>query len=369
MPFTDTIYLPALGVVAEELKAPQSAVAATVSVYMATVAIGQLLFGPLTDRYGRPPVLYSGVLVFEAFTIACVFAPTIDALIALRALEGLFVSSASVSTQAIIADVFAPAERGSAMGAYMSPVLLGPVIAPIIGGALSEGFGWRATFMFLAVLTAPFVLLAFVSLRHETHHWFARRRLAHRHAPAPAVAEAGLVVSGNGGVGGGEPGEAETRPRLMLPWQSLSLAIDPQLAPYYAAISTSFATMFTSITILPIHLAQPPYSLSTTMVGVAFLPFGVVTFIGSLLGGILSDRSLKWYGGPGGARADARMTALLWPLWMCVPGAVGFGYALQVTRARSRRPQDTAVGRRQSAGERASDRPPDSNRPTVRVQV
>ena len=108
------------------------------------------------------------------------------------------------------------------------------------------------------------------------------------------------------------------------------LAVDPELAPYYASVCTSFAAMFTSLTVLPVALAQPPYSLSAALVGVAYLPFGAVTFLGSVAGGILSDRSLARFGGPGGIRPDGRMTLMLVPLWACVPGAVGFGFALQV---------------------------------------
>ena len=340
MPFTDTIYLPALDDVAIDLSASQSSVAATVSVYMAAVAIGQLVFGPLADYFGRLPVAYSGLFVFEAFTLGCIFAPDIDSLIVLRTLEGLFVSSASVSTQAIVADVFAPAERGAAMGAYLAPVLFGPVVAPLVGGGLAQAFGWRSTFMLLAALAAPLILLALASLRHETHHWFARRRLraAAKSAAAAAAADrpAGRLEAGERSPAAAGHDDDGPRPALMRPWQSLALAVDPALAPYYAVVCTSFAAMFTSLTVLPLALARPPYSLPAAAVGVTYLPFGVATLLGAAAGGVASDRSLRSHGGPGGRRADGRMTALLWPMWACVPSAAGFGFALQVPRPHAR---------------------------------
>ena len=351
MPFTDSVYLPALDEVAIDLSASRSSVAATVSVYMAAVAIGQLVFGPLADYIGRLPVAYSGLFMFEVFTLACIFAPTVDSLIILRALQGLFVSSALVSTQAIIADVFAPAERGAAMGAYLAPVLFGSVVAPIVGGGIAQAFGWRSTFMLLAALAAPLILLALTFLRHETHHWFARRRLraaakaVTATAPPPARLEDGASAAA---AAVAADDDDDTRPKLLRPWQSLALAVDPELAPYYAAVCTSFAAMLTSMIVLPLALARPPYAFPSGIVGAAYLPFGVATLLGTVAGGVVSDWSLRRHGGPGGRRVDGRMTALQWPMWGCVPSAVGFGFALQVFPPPHPTPTRPRAGRAQS---------------------
>jgi len=118
-PFTDTVYLPALSSVADTFDANDTMVALTVSIYLACVGIGQLIWGPLSDYYGRMPVLYVTIFLFEAFTIGCIFVTDINQLIILRSLEGFVVGNTVVSAQSIISDVFPPDERGTAMAAFL----------------------------------------------------------------------------------------------------------------------------------------------------------------------------------------------------------------------------------------------------------
>lgn len=103
------------------------------------------MWGPLSDKFGRFPVLISCLIVYEAFTIGCIFTPTIGSLIALRAIQGFISAATLVLVQAIIADVFPPIERGSAMGAFLGPMLIGPILAPLIGGILTQTFSWRCS--------------------------------------------------------------------------------------------------------------------------------------------------------------------------------------------------------------------------------
>jgi DHA1 family bicyclomycin/chloramphenicol resistance-like MFS transporter len=111
-PFTDTVYLPALSSVQIDLHASADDIAATVSAYLAAVGVGQVLWGPLSDRCGRLPVLYGAMLAFLLLTAGCVVAPDINSLIILRTFEGFVVGVTIVSVPAIIADMYAPEERG-----------------------------------------------------------------------------------------------------------------------------------------------------------------------------------------------------------------------------------------------------------------
>jgi multidrug resistance protein len=331
-PFTDTIYLPALASVKSSLPSSPAQVAATVSAYMAAVGIGQLVFGPFADRYGRLPVIYPGLVAYFAVTIGCAFASDIDQLIVLRTVEGFLISSSVVAVQAIIADVFPPAERGTAMGAFLGPLLVGPVIAPLLGGALAQRFGWRATFILLAVITVPIVAIFRLCVPRETHHYFVRK--GNPRFGAAAAASSGSSAAADSAQGGctkdtPQHGAAEApafgpHPVLQAPWTALEFLFAADLWRYYANLAATFAPMFTSLVVLPIHLALPPYRLSASLIGVAYLPVGFAMMLGSPVGGILSDRSIAH-------RPGVLASRFYWglPLMLLVPvGGVGFGYAL-----------------------------------------
>ena len=117
--FSDTVYLPALKSVATSLHASDSNVSLTVSGYMAAVAVGQVIWASISDYYGRLVVMYCGLLAYELMSIACVFSDTIQMLIAFRIIQGFVLGSTMVVASAIVADVFAPHERGTAMGTFL----------------------------------------------------------------------------------------------------------------------------------------------------------------------------------------------------------------------------------------------------------
>jgi len=142
-PFSDTIYLPALETIESKLHTSAQYVSLSVSLYLGFVGLGQLLSGPLGDKYGRWPVLVIFLLFFEGLTISCIFAENILALIVERCLQGFMIGPAVSLVQAIISDVFAPEVRGVAIGAFLGPMLFGPIFAPLLGGILNSNFGWR----------------------------------------------------------------------------------------------------------------------------------------------------------------------------------------------------------------------------------
>jgi MFS family permease len=268
--------------------------------------------------------MFIGLALYEAFSVACIFATTIDQLLILRCIQGLINGATVVCSQAIIADVFAPHERGTAMGIYFTPLLLGPIIAPIIGGFLTDAYGWRSTFMFLAVLALPISLVGWFVLP-ESHQYVVMQSIAAKGHTSTSKAEDGKenqVVRYKI-----LPAEAQVirKPVLMMPWEPLAFLFEKELAVYYAAVFSTFCIMFVSMTTLPIALSVSPYNLSAANVGLTFIPFGVSMLVGSQWGGKWSDSSAMRYSHV----ADGRMVYTQVGLWMVPLGGIAFGITLQ----------------------------------------
>lgn len=331
-PFTDTVYLPALTSVGQELHGDASKVASTVSIYLAAASFGQILFGPVSDCVGRLPTLYISLLLYLSFTVGCIFASTLDQLIILRAFEGLVVAGTIVPVQAAIADIFPVEERGRASGAFFVPILVGPIVAPVLGGFLANAFGWRSTFVLLVALAVPIATFACAVLP-ETHIYYVERRLQKLRKNEPkekaqepetachdVVWRCGHLEEKSASTEEGEP----QIPVFSSPLAALHFLLDLELVPYFLSVGTTFAGMFTSLTVLPLYLAEAPYNLSPDVIGLCYLPVGVGMLIGSVIGGEAADRSAAAYR----QLPDGRMTYLLAALWTVPPGLLGFGCAL-----------------------------------------
>jgi len=155
-PLAVDMYLPSFPDIGRLLGAPPATVQLTLSLYMVAYAVGQVVYGPMSDRYGRRPVIRFALAVYCAASFACALAPNIEMLLAARALQALGASGAIVLARAIVRDLYSGARAGrelSLMGAIMA---LAPVFAPMIGGVLQSAFGWRSHF----VLQIAFGLIA-----------------------------------------------------------------------------------------------------------------------------------------------------------------------------------------------------------------
>jgi DHA1 family bicyclomycin/chloramphenicol resistance-like MFS transporter len=155
-PVAVDMYLPSFPEIGRLLGASPATVQLTLSLYMVSYAVGQIVYGPLSDRWGRIPVLRASLAIYCAASLACALAPTIETLLAARALQALGSSGAIVLARAIVRDLYSGARAGrelSLMGAIMA---LAPVGAPMIGGVLQSTFGWRSHF----VLQIAFGLVA-----------------------------------------------------------------------------------------------------------------------------------------------------------------------------------------------------------------
>jgi MFS transporter, DHA1 family, multidrug resistance protein len=167
------ILVPALPVLAAVFDAAPGTVQLVLTLFLAGIATGQLVYGPVSDRYGRRPVLIAGLALFLIGTVLCGFAWSLPLLIIGRTLEALGGCAGMVLGRAIIRDIYERERAASALATIMMVMSLAPSLSPAIGAYLAEWGGWRADFVLLGIVGAAILILTGAKLE-ETH------------APAPA---------------------------------------------------------------------------------------------------------------------------------------------------------------------------------------
>lgn len=162
-PLSTDLYLASLPSLATVFGVPASTVQLTLSVFVIGFGGAQLVIGPLSDRYGRRPVLIWGLALYVAASLLCAFAQTIQVLVAARFMQALGCCSAIIIARAIVRDAYAPADSARVIARASSWLSLAPLTGPILGSYLQVAFGWRAAFVALSILSA--IVLGAVILR------------------------------------------------------------------------------------------------------------------------------------------------------------------------------------------------------------
>lgn len=158
--FSTDLYLPSFPELAGVFGAGSSIVQLTLTSFMLGLAIGQLFVGSLSDALGRRPTLILGLTLFALSSFATVLSPSIEVLIALRALQGFGAASGAVLTRSIIADIASPHETARAFSLLFIMIGIGPIIASPVGALLTELGGWRAPLAGLGVLAALMLVMS-----------------------------------------------------------------------------------------------------------------------------------------------------------------------------------------------------------------
>src|SRR5688572_13025276 len=167
-PFSIDMYLPAFSQIASDFGTTPARISFSVTSYFIGLAIGQMIYGPLLDRFGRKRPLYVGLTIFIITSIGCMQAQSTEALVVLRFVQALGGCVAWVAALAMVRDFF-PVEQSARVFSLLILVIgLSPLLAPTIGGFIATGLGWRWVFSVLAVI-ALLILLVTIFFLPEGH--------------------------------------------------------------------------------------------------------------------------------------------------------------------------------------------------------
>ncbi|CAM3552422.1 multidrug effflux MFS transporter [Halomonas sp. FME1] len=150
-PFAIDAYLPAIGIIAESIDASIHRTELSISVFLFGFALGQLCFGPLSDRMGRKPVLLGGLVVFMLASLAITTVDSLSTLLFWRFIQALGGGACVVNSAAIVRDCFSGREAAKVMSTMAMIMMLAPLVAPAVGSLLLHIAGWWLIFVFLAV--------------------------------------------------------------------------------------------------------------------------------------------------------------------------------------------------------------------------
>jgi DHA1 family bicyclomycin/chloramphenicol resistance-like MFS transporter len=163
-PLSIDMYLPALPVIAVDLRGTAGDIQLTLSAFMIAFGAGQIFYGPAGDRFGRRPVILSGLVIYIAASIGCAFAAEAGHLVLLRFLQGLAACGGVVLARTMVRDLAEKDQAARAMSLMMACTSIAPMLAPLIGGQVLWFLGWRAIFWVLALVGVVALVFAWLRL-------------------------------------------------------------------------------------------------------------------------------------------------------------------------------------------------------------
>ncbi|WP_426135225.1 multidrug effflux MFS transporter [Pseudomonas sp. PWP3-1b2] len=163
------LLIPGLGIIEQVLGAQPGSALMALSAFVAAFGLGQLLFGPLSDRVGRRPVLIGGLVLYVLATLAMLLVSDIHQFIAARVVQGLGACAALVLARTVVRDVW-KAEAGPALALTMIGMLYAIVVAPMVGGLLIKLFGWHAPIILALLIGSAVLVIALLFFRESNHH-------------------------------------------------------------------------------------------------------------------------------------------------------------------------------------------------------
>ncbi|MDU0355028.1 multidrug effflux MFS transporter [Paraglaciecola aquimarina] len=166
-PLAIDIFLPALPVMAKEFSVSLTQMQASITVFILSMGFGQILSGPLADRYGRRPVAIGGILIYGVAAILAAMATNVELLLLSRLAQGLGACAIVVAAFACVRDKYNALQSGAMYSYLNSAICCIPALAPLLGSLLTEKFGWRSNFEFMAIYAAVAGAIIIFSLKES----------------------------------------------------------------------------------------------------------------------------------------------------------------------------------------------------------
>lgn len=166
-PFSIDMYLPGFSGIAKDLHTTVAKVSMSLSSYFIGISVGQLLYGPLLDRFGRKKPLFMGLMVYILASLGCVYVADIDTFIGLRFIQAIGSCAATVASVAMVRDLFPVKDIPKVFSLLMLVLGLSPMLAPTIGGYVTEDFGWHIVFLILMCMGIAILIASQIGLSNS----------------------------------------------------------------------------------------------------------------------------------------------------------------------------------------------------------
>ena len=189
-PISTDIFLPSLPAMARVFGTTIAGAQATLTVYFIGFALAQIIYGPISDRIGRRPVLLAGLAAYTLAGLACVLAPSIHTLVAARAVQAVAAAAPIILARTIVRDIHSGVRAGNLLSVMASIMGVVPIVAPAVGGFLEISFGWQSSFWVMTAAGA----LAFVLVAVLLPETLRRERRAERLSLGSVLASYGVVI-------------------------------------------------------------------------------------------------------------------------------------------------------------------------------
>ena len=169
-PLAMNIYLPSMAGMMKAFSATAGEIQLTMSFYFIAIAVAQIGLGPLSDQYGRRPVIVWGMALFVVGSILCLLAPTVETLIAARVIQAIGGGTGLVLGRAIVRDMFGREQAASMIGYVTMGMAVAPTIGPVIGGFMDAQYGWRGGFVLMLIFGVGVTIAAYLYLPETNRH-------------------------------------------------------------------------------------------------------------------------------------------------------------------------------------------------------